>query len=625
MKGPSKRFAIIIHDIVMSLIAWQLAWMVRFNFSVPQQEWDFSLSCLPYVIVIQGLMNYYFGLYRGIWRFASMLDLKNIVLASFFGILSITCVLFIVFRLDLIPRSIFVLFPVFLVCLLGAPRLAYRVYKDSSSKIVNLQTQTTVLIIGAGRAGEMLSRDMLRSGQYLPLGFLDDDRRLLNSEIHGVRVLGTTSELLEQAEIHEPDCLVIAIPSISSKKMREIVTICEQANLPIRTLPNINDMVSGKVTLVNELRELSIEDLLGRDKVELNWELINKTITGKSVMVTGGGGSIGSVLCQQIAELGPKNLIIYDNSEFNLYRIHASLSGKYRNIDVITILGDVCDPLKSEFVMKCQRPDFVFHAAAFKHVPILEEDVYEAVRNNIFGTRNMLRLANKYECEKFIFISTDKAVNPANILGLSKRIAEMICETENRKSKTKFITVRFGNVLGSDGSVVPLFTEQIRNGGPVTLTHQDVTRYFMTIPEASQLILQATAMGEGGEIFVLDMGASVKISFLADQMIRLSGLVPDEDIKIDTIGLRPGEKLYEELFYEFENEVKTDHEKIRLATHPDLNYKLFESKIAELDDSLKNFDSEYTKKLMQSIIDIGKSEPADSSNVLPINNKTKNE
>ncbi len=612
----SKRMAIVTHDIVMSMLASQLAWLVSFNFSVPPTKWELCLNSLVYVVAVQGMLNYHFGLYRGIWRFASILDLKNIVLASVFGILSIICVLFIVFRLDLIPRSIFILFPVFLVCLLGGPRLAYRVYKDSSSKIVNMQAQTTVLIIGAGSAGEMLARDMLRSGQYLPLGFLDDDKLLTNSEIHGVRVLGTSEDILKQSDIHQPDCLVIAVPSITSVKMQEIVSLCEQTGLPIRTLPNFNDMVSGKVTLVNELRDLSIEDLLGRDKVELNWDLINKTISGKAIMVTGGGGSIGTILCHQIAELGPRKLIIYDNCEFNLYKIYSALTEKFRSVDIKAVLGDVCDKVKSDYILQEERPEFIFHAAAFKHVPILEADIYEALKNNVFGTLNMLELADRYNCEKFVFISTDKAVNPANVLGLSKRIAEMICESRNMLSSTKIITVRFGNVLGSNGSVVPLFSEQIKKGGPLTLTHTDVTRYFMTIPEASQLILQSTAMGEGGEIFVLDMGKSVKISFLAEQMIMLSGLIPEEDIKIEVVGLRPGEKLYEELFYEFEKEMQTDHEKIRLATHPKLDFELLNKKMDVLKASFESFDINALKKHMEDIINLEKTAGDESSNVL---------
>jgi FlaA1/EpsC-like NDP-sugar epimerase len=619
MKILKSRVAIITHDLIMSFVAWQLAWLVRFNFSVPQIEWDFSLSCVGFVVIIQAVVNYYFGLYRGIWRFASLLDLKNILLASLVGMLCITCAIFVVFRLDLIPRSIFVLFPVFLIGLLGGPRFMYRLYKDSHSKLSNLQQQTTVLIIGAGRAGEMLARDMLRSGQYLPVGFIDDNPRLLNSEIHGVRVLATTTELLEQSQIHNPDCLVIAIPSISSKRMQEIASLCEDVNLPIRTLPNINDMVSGKVTLVNELRELSIEDLLGRDKVELNWEMVNKSITGKVVMITGGGGSIGSVLCHQIAELGPAKLIVYDNSELNLYKINEELSKKYRSVSIKFVLGDVCDALKSEYVVKEENPNFIFHAAAYKHVPILETDVYEAVRNNIFGTMNMINLADKYKCEKFVFISTDKAVNPANILGVSKRIAEMMCENKNKGSESKYITVRFGNVLGSNGSVVPLFKQQIKKGGPVTLTHRDITRYFMTIPEASQLILQATAMGNGGEIYVLDMGDPIKISFLAEQMIKLSGLVPEEDIDIEVIGLRPGEKLYEELFYEFEKEVATEHKKIRRATHPEMDFQLLNKKITELEEISNSFDTELTRRLMREIIDMDlKSGNEKNSNVLPL-------
>ena len=615
MRILKTRVMIISHDLSMALLAWELAWLVRFNFSLPPAQWQFSLDSLIYVIAVQGMVNYYFGLYRGIWRFVSLLDLRNILLAAVIGILGIAVVLFAVFRLDLIPRSIFVLYPIFLVCLLGGPRLAYRLYKDSATRLANFQNPTTVLIIGAGRAGEMLARDMLRSGEYIPIGFIDDNPTLLNSEIHGVRVVGSTSDILEQSIIHHPDCYVIAIPSISSKKMQEIVTVCEQGNLPIRTLPNINDMVSGRLTLVNELRDLSIEDLLGRDKVVLHWESINKALTGKTVMVTGGGGSIGSVLCRQIADLGPNKLVIYDNSEFNLYKIYTSLREKYRSIDIKPVLGDVCDPLKSDHVMQRQRPHFVFHAAAFKHVPILEAEIYEAVRNNVFATRNMLNLADKYQCDKFVFISTDKAVNPINILGVSKRIAEMLCESKNRESETKYITVRFGNVLGSNGSVVPLFREQIKNGGPITLTHPDITRYFMTISEAIQLILQSSAMGEGGEIFVLDMGAPVKISFLAEQMIRLSGLVPGDDIKIEVVGLRPGEKLYEELFYEFENEGATEHEKIRLATHTDLNIELFKLNLQELEEAYHGFNNEKLRELMLNIINIEQSSRGNVSNV----------
>jgi FlaA1/EpsC-like NDP-sugar epimerase len=618
MKALNNRLAIIIHDIIMSLLAWQLAWLVRFNFSVPQTEWEFSLSGLIYIVAIQGAVNHYFRLYRGIWRFSSLLDLRNIALASFVGMLCAACALFIVFRLDLIPRSIFILYPVFLMFLLGGTRLAYRFYKDGSSKLTTLQHQTAVLLIGAGSAGEMLVRDMLRSGQYLPVGFIDDNPMLLNSEIHGIRVIGSTKDIIEQSEIHLPDCLVIAIPSISSERMRIIANACEEANLPIRTLPNIGDMVSGKVKLVHQLRALSIEDLLGRDKVELNWENVNKAITGKTVMITGGGGSIGSILCHQIAELGPKGLIVFDNCEFNLYNINAALRNKYKTVDIKFVLGDICDRLKTEHIIASEKPDFIFHAAAYKHVPILEADAYEAVRNNVLGTKNMIDLADKYNCEKFVFISTDKAVNPVNILGISKRIAEMICESKDKESATKYITVRFGNVLGSNGSVVPLFSEQIKSGGPVTLTHKDVMRYFMTIPEASQLILQSTTMAEGGEIFVLDMGMPVKISFLAEQMIRLSGLVPDEDIKIEIVGLRPGEKLYEELFYEFENEASTNHEKIRLATHPELDTKRLNSLIVELKTANDNFELEKAKSVMLKIISKEEVAQMSSNNVLPL-------
>jgi FlaA1/EpsC-like NDP-sugar epimerase len=351
---------------------------------------------------------------------------------------------------------------------------------------------------------------------------------------------------------------------------------------------------------LSKLREVSIEDLLGREKIELDWKEVKKELVNKTILVTGGGGSIGSELCDQISKLGPSKLIIFERSEFNLYKIEQALSNSPVSIEFI--LGDLCDLDKVDYVLNCYSPEIIFHAAAYKHVPILERDAREGIRNNIIGTKNIADMANKYKCSRFILISTDKAVNPTNVLGATKRIAEQYIENINKTSTTNYMTVRFGNVLGSDGSVVTLFKEQINKGDPVTVTHPEVTRYFMTIREACQLILQASQMGKGGEIYVLDMGEPVTINYLAEQMIRLSGLTPNKEISIEYIGLRPGEKMYEELFYGNERREKTGHNKILLAKHSVINFKDFEIKINEIIDSIEEFDNDKLKDLLKNIV-----------------------
>jgi len=359
--------------------------------------------------------------------------------------------------------------------------------------------------------------------------------------------------------------VLIAIPSATNAQMQRVVHLCEKAGVDFRTLPKVKDLMSGRVG-AQALREVAIEDLLGRDPVSLDWQRIEQAIKGRMVLVSGAGGSIGSELCRQIARLNASALVLVENNEYNLYTIERALKKDHPELLIYACLGDVCDEKAIENIFARFTPDIVFHAAAYKHVPMLERQLREAVHKNVIGTRNLALAADRHGCATFVMVSTDKAVNPANIMGSTKRLAEMLCQFLNQRSATCFITVRFGNVLGSAGSVVPLFQEQIRGGGPVTVTHPEITRYFMTIPEAAQLILQSTAMGKGGEIFVLDMGEPVKIRYLAEQMICLSGGVPDEDIDIVYTGLRPGEKLYEELFYSREQFHATEHEKIMLAS-----------------------------------------------------------
>lgn len=614
------RIAIVSHDLFMAVAAWLLAWMARFNFVIPFQEWELGIYALPIVIILQGLAYRVFALYRGIWRFASLPDLWNIFRAAVLGTISIGLILFIAVRLEGIPRSILILYPIFLIFLLGGPRLAYRLWKDKTLNLQSIAGVNNVLVIGAGRAGEMLIREMLRDGAYNPVGLLDDNTTLRNSELHGVSVLGSIDSLPEIVQRYEIDNIVIALPSATNELMQKVVNYCEQTDISVRTLPRLQDMVSTQ-SVLNELREVSIEDLLGRAKIELDWEIIRKGIANKTIMISGGGGSIGSELCNQIARLNPAGLIIYEHSEINLYNIQKEISNSYPDVPLYAILGNICDRNNVEQIMKTLNPDILFHAAAYKHVPLLQNQLRVAAQNNIFGTKNLAELAIKYKCEKFVFISTDKAVNPANVLGASKRIAEMYCEWMNQRTITKFITVRFGNVLGSTGSVVPLFRDQIKEGGPVTVTDPEITRFFMTIREASQLILQSCGMGNGGEIFVLDMGQPVKITYLAEQMIRLSGRTLDKDIKITYTGLRPGEKLYEELFYKNENRKETEHPKILLANHPVIDWKNLENHILELDDAVSNFDDKKISRLLSELVPEGNFIQDETDNVIPINRK----
>ena len=589
------------HDLLMIPVAWLGAYWFRFNLEpIPHAFIISALKMLPVVILIQGIVFWYFGLYRGVWRFASMPDLiriaKAVLLGSAFALIGI----FILTRLQFIPRSVFVLYPFILMVLLGGSRFGYRWIKDRKLyKVLGART----LIIGAGRAGETLVRDLLRDpkSEYQPIGFVDDDRTKRGNEIHGLRVLGASKSIPKVVTRNNVDLIMIALPSATSREMQRIVRISESTGLPIRTLPRLQDLISGKATL-KEIREVSIEDLLGREQVTLDWNAIRKDLTGKTVLVTGGGGSIGSELCRQIARLEPAIIIVLELSEYNLYAIELELQTKFPGLKFIPKLGDVGDPIVVNEIFQQLRPQIVFHAAAYKHVPLLEQQIRIAAKNNILGTRNIALAADKYGSDAFVLISTDKAVNPSNIMGTTKRIAEIYCQNLNAISATRYITVRFGNVLDSAGSVIPLFRRQIESGGPITVTHKDITRYFMTIPEATQLILQAGAMGAGGEIFVLDMGEPVKISYLAEQMISLSGKQPGIDIDIVYTGLRPGEKLYEELFHNEEGTQPTQHEKILVAESRSFNITELNRLIDHLDNSCKKNDIVSTRDILDELV-----------------------
>lgn len=595
------RTVVFLHDVLMIPIAWFGAYWLRFNLhSIPDDYFYSALLYLPAVIAMQVVAYWTFGLYRGVWRFSSMPDLVRIAKAVSAGVFVIVGVLFVYDRLEGIPRSIAPLYWLILLALLCIPRFAYRFWKERAF-VERLGLRA--LIVGAGSAGEMLVRDLqshVDSG-YVPVVFADDDPSKIRREIRGIRVAGRVEQLAELIDQWDIEIILLAIPSASDTQMRHIVEVCETCKVPFQTLPSVKELLSGAVSKAS-LREVSISDILGRDPVKLDWPVIKRSLQAKTILVTGGGGSIGSELCKQLARVHPKQLIIFDQCEFNLYKIDAELSRLYPQLNRLAVLGDVANALAVENVIQRQRPEIVFHAAAYKHVPLLESQVREAVHNNLIGTKIVAEAAMRGGAERFVLISTDKAVNPTNVMGATKRAAEILCQNLDQTSSTRFTTVRFGNVLDSAGSVVPLFREQIRAGGPVTVTHPDITRYFMTIPEACQLIMQAEAVGTGGEVFVLDMGDPVKIVYLAEQMIRLSGKVPGMDIKIEFVGLRPGEKLYEELFHDEEQLMETGFSKLRLAKARVYDGDVWFRCIQELTEACRQPDQQRILALLKDLV-----------------------
>jgi len=575
------RWLAFFHDLLWVPAAIYLAFWLRFNLGEIPIEHIAPLQLLVLLALpVQAVAFWFFGLYRGIWRFASMPDLLRILKAVFLGVLLTFVVMFIWQRLMNMPRSVLLLYPVILSLGLATPRMFYRWVKDRHLGLSSHERKRA-LLIGAGQAGELLVRDLLKSGPYEPVGFLDDAKIKQGQEIHGVRVIGSLADVEDILLRQDIEVVLIAIPSASHQMIQSIVKQCQNHAVPCRTLPSVSDLADGRVE-VSRLRQVQIEDLLGRDTVRFDQPEVKKLLADQSVLVTGAGGSIGSELCRQIIKHKPSRLILLDHGEFNLYTIEREMRflGGAR---VYSVLGDIRDQARMRWVFEHLNPDLVFNAAAYKHVPLVEENPAEGVKTNVLGTCKIADLAVEFEVKRFLQVSTDKAVNPSNVMGATKRTAEIYCQNLDRYSeKTAFITTRFGNVLGSAGSVVPLFRSQIESGGPITVTHPDITRYFMTIPEAVSLILQAGSMGQGGEIFVLDMGEPVKIVDLAEQMIRLTGLKPDRDIDIVYSGLRPGEKLYEELFHEAEALALTSHPKILLSASRKADWDELQQVLSEL-------------------------------------------
>jgi len=595
------RLAVVLHDLGMVWLAWMATNWLRYSFEPNPPALAWLTPEVGLVLLAQGLVLWWTGLYKGLWRFASLPDLWNIIRAGVLGALGIAVALFLYNRLDTVPRAVLVLYPAVLVVLLGTPRLAYRYWKDSRFDLIARAPEQRVLVIGAGRAGEALLRELARENRYRPVGLVDDDSALRGAKVHGVPVLGTVEHLPELAREVAAEMLLIALPSASNAQMQRVVEACESTGVQFRTVPRLQDVVAGKMGF-SELKEVAIEDLLGRDPVQLDWTAIRTGLSGKRVLITGGGGSIGSELCRQVARLGVESLTVLELSEYNLYKIEQELRQEIPDLLIHAVLGDCGDAQVCERVFALAQPQIVFHAAAYKHVPLLQSQVREAFRNNVLGTQVVAQAADRHGVAVFVLISTDKAVNPSSVMGACKRVAEIFCQNFAAKSATRFITVRFGNVLDSAGSVVPLFREQIRNGGPVTVTHPEISRYFMTIPEACQLILQAGVLGAGGEIFALDMGEPVKISYLAEQMIRLANKTPGRDVSIVYTGLRPGEKLFEELFHAQESYQSTRHAKIFLAQPRSMSWDLLGAQLRQAAQAVRDYDEETLRRVLVSLL-----------------------
>jgi FlaA1/EpsC-like NDP-sugar epimerase len=563
IKPEMRTLLAVAHDAVAAMIAWSAAYLLRFNFELPEDfaaEWR---QTLVWVVPLQMGIFWGFGLYKGIWRYASIADLRRIALAVLVAAVSIPFVLW-MFRIGaVIPRSVLVINPLLLILLMGGGRFIYRMWKEQGL-YGNIKLRgEPVLIMGAGDAAASLAKELAKSSDWRLAGFLDDNPGRHGRTLNGIRVLGGLDDLPHWAERLGVAQAIIAMPSASHQQRKRAIELCNAAKVKALTVPSFDDLMSGRVA-VTQLRPIELDDLLGRDPVQLDDAGLHGLLTGKSVMVTGAGGSIGSELCRQIARFAPARLVLFESSEFALYTIEQELKQNFPALGFVCLVGDVRDAARVDEAMEQHRPAAVFHAAAYKHVPMMEHNAWQAIRNNVLGTWTVARAAQQHGVGKFVLISTDKAVNPTNVMGASKRLAEMVCQGLQQPEGTRFVMVRFGNVLGSTGSVIPRFRQQIAQGGPITVTHPEITRYFMSIPEAAQLVLQAGLMGQGGEIFVLDMGEPVKIVDLARDLIRLSGFT-EEEIKIEFTGLRPGEKLYEELLADNEHTLPTPHPKLRIA------------------------------------------------------------
>ncbi len=536
-------------DLLAVVLAWLGAFLLRFNLEFPVMFQVEIVAGVIFLMAVQLAACRWAGLYRGMWSFASLPDLRRLVRAVTVSAAAVLALAVFGRSWLLIPRSIVILYPLLLIVIMGGGRIAWRLWKESRLLPVSDTARKPIVVVGAGTAGAMLLRELARSPDWKVVALVDDDRHKWGRDLNGCRVEGATKDLVTVLQRYGARHVILAMPSASAEVLQAVTKLATDAGAALFTIPGLAELMSGRVA-INMMRPVKIEDLLGRESVRIDNENVQAMLTGKRILVTGAGGSIGSELCRQLARFQPACIVLLESSEFALYMIEQWFGEHRPEVPVVRLAGDVKDEARMTQVFADHRPQVVFHAAAYKHVPLMEVgNAWQAVRNNVAGTLVVARAARDAGVERFVLISTDKAVNPTNVMGATKRVAEMVCEVmQNGPGTTRFHIVRFGNVLGSTGSVIPKFQSQIAHGGPVTVTHPEINRYFMSIPEAAQLVLQAAAMGHGGEIFVLDMGEPVKIVDLARNMIRLSGKEPDVDIAIEVVGRRPGEKIHEELF-----------------------------------------------------------------------------
>ncbi|MBK6358014.1 MAG: polysaccharide biosynthesis protein [Betaproteobacteria bacterium] len=557
---------VFLFDLSAIVFAWGGGFLLRFNFDVPADFVSVMVWGMFFLLPTHAVACRLAGLYRGIWMFASLPDLKRVLRAVGFSTAALL-VFFVLYRnqQQVVPRSLLVLYPMLLTVYMGGGRAVYRMWKEHRLYGGLVGQGKPVVIVGAGRGGAMLLRELERSPDWRVVGLVDDDRSKWGRELSGHLVIGGIESLPDILDSAKASHVILAMPSAAADACRQATDLAVEAGAHVFTVPGLDDVMSGRVA-ISSIRPVEIEDLLGRDPVLIDTQHVAAMVASKTILVTGAGGSIGSELCRQLGRFSPERLVLFEQSELALYTLEQWFSVHMPNVKVVPLAGDVKDVARLVEVFSGYQPQVVFHAAAYKHVPLMEVgNAWQAVRNNVMGTLQVAECARRFEAERFVLISTDKAVNPTNVMGATKRLAEMVCEAlHSQGGGTQFEMVRFGNVLGSTGSVIPKFQEQILRGGPVTVTHPEITRYFMSIPEAAQLVLQAAAMGQGGEIFVLDMGEPVKITDLARKMIQLCGYSGDE-IRIEFTGLRPGEKLYEELLADAEQTRQTPHPKLRIA------------------------------------------------------------
>ncbi len=601
-----RRTCLIVYDIISVIFASYFAVFIRYEFrlgDVPEHFLTPITSFLPLNIVLTLFVCYIFRLYHSLWAFAGETELQNLVVSCAVStVLNSIGLQFFKTAGQPVPKSYYFLYLFVLISMMFISRFSYRFMRSLKHKQQNKKNGISVMVIGAGEAANVIIKEIVNSNfsTMVIRCIIDDDKGKWGRYIQGIRVAGGRDKIIECADVYDIDEIIVAMPSISRAELRKILEICKETNCKLRSLPGMYQLVNGEVN-VSKLRDVEVEDLLGREPISVDLDSILGYVQSKVVLVTGGGGSIGSELCRQIACHRPKQLIIVDIYENNVYDIQQELKTRYPDLDLAVLIASVRNTNRMNWIFEHYQPDIVYHAAAHKHVPLMEDSPNEAVKNNVFGTWKTAQAAAFYGVKKFVLISTDKAVNPTNIMGASKRICEMIIQTFNNHYDTEFVAVRFGNVLGSNGSVIPLFRKQIVAGGPVTVTHPDIIRYFMTIPEAVSLVLQAGAYAKGGEIFVLDMGEPVKILDLAENLIRLSGYRVGEDIKIEFTGLRPGEKLYEELLMEEEGLKETANRLIHVGKPIEIDETQFFIQLKKLKEESKN-ESGDIRPLIQEIV-----------------------